>query len=338
MKTTITAPVKQQIERAYFEYRRACYYIIFRHASERGLIECLKSGMTFDQLIAELKVLPKRTKALELFLRALIRFGGIRYDEGSKKYFEVPEFTKKGIVFDRDLIAQAIGKDKIDSVIHSDSYKGILDTLGQEENKVAADFVANNMALWDEFLQQPFYAYGRRHAVANIVGDGDKLLDMACGLGYGLLELREAVGDKGEIVGLEFSPDFAAEAIKRVADYRNIACIRSDVDDGLSFLCDSYFDGAMIIGAFHFLKRKADLFSNVRRVLRKGGRFVVGYAYLNMGTYDQELMDLRFMLREPPAAPMYPTTLLSNAERAGFKHISSVGTIGCFGWYLFEKP
>jgi hypothetical protein len=81
-----------------------------------------------------------------------------------------------------------------------------------------------------------------------------------------------------------------------------------------------------------------DLFSNIHRVLVPGGKFCIGYAYMNLGTYDQEVMDLRLKLREPPTTPTEENEFLNFAKAAGFRLESKEGTIGCFGWYLFSKP
>lgn len=332
-----TSDENKLMEGAYFEYRKACYNILYQHALQRNVIDFCKKGAKFADLMRELRVLPKREEACRLFLVALKRFGALDYDELTDSYVAGEGFKPEDVTLDKDLIAHAVGKNNIDSLIHSNSYKGIIDTLSEKQNNVAADFVADNIGLWDEFLQQPFYAYGRHRAVEHTATENGKVLDIACGPGYGLIELSESVGPGGQVIGIEFSHDFASEAIKRVSTYPNVHVAQTDVDKGMSFLRSSYFNGAMLIGAFHFLKQKMALFDNVYRVLDKGGKFCVGYAYMDLGTYDQEVMDLRFKLRQPPASPTNKEEFLSVAQEAGFKLLSTEATIGCFGWYLFEK-
>ena len=328
----------KKIEACYLEYRKACYNILYKHAEQKGVLKLLHNdGKTFEAISQDLAVLPKRKQALELFLRALVKIGAVAFDETTSRYKKKQDFTEGNLQLNREDIAVAIGNEQAEKLIHADSYRGIVDTFSQEENPVAADFINKNIALWDEFLQQPFYTFGRRLAAEKISKINGTVLDLACGPGFGLLELGELVGPQGQVVGVDFSNDFAQIALERVKQQPNIRVFQADIDGGLGFLRDEYFDGAAMIGAYHFLKRKDIFFGNVARVLKKGGRLCIGYAFMNRNTYDQEIMNLRMLLREPPAAPVDPEWLLNQADQAGLEFISDEGSIGSFGWYLFEK-
>lgn len=337
---SITANVTRpthEMEAAYLEYRRACYYIIYRHAKERGLLSALESPKTIDEIIRDMHFIPERRLALELFLKALTRFGAITTTHATPtRYQKASDIELQPIEFDRDLMAQAISSEKVESLIHSQSYAGLIDALYEKENRVAADFVSSNMQLWNEFLQTPFYRYTRNRALQSITTPAGKVLDLAAGPGFGLVDIAQEVGNNGMVLGLERSRDFISEALKNTEHLPQVRIAQCDLDNGLPFLRDTFFDGAMIVGAFHFLQQREQLFADVARVLKPGGKFCVAYTYMQYGSYDQELMDLRFLLREPPSQPPSRAEVMTMATSHGF-HTQEEFTMGCFGSFVFVK-
>lgn len=336
--TTATEIDQSRMEAAYLEYRRACTHVLHEHARKRGLYATMDGGRSLDQIAEDMGVLPDRRETLRLFLEALCQLGSVTRDgAASDRYAAVADFDNSMSPLDTDLIVHAVGQDSLDSLIHSDNYAGIIDTLGQSENKVAANFTAGNMDLWTEFLNQPFYKFARQSAVDAVTTPGGQVVDLACGPGFGLQELRDRVGDSGAVLGVEQSGDFVAAATERAGDRTNVRCVHADLDRGLNFLRDDHFDGAMIIGAFHFLNNKKQLLQEAARVLRPKGRLCVGYTYMLMGSDDQALMDLRFYMRQPPSKPVTPEQLRTDAADCGLQLVNEHARLGCFGWYLFEK-
>jgi SAM-dependent methyltransferase len=335
----MVADERRVMEGAYQEYRKACYRILWRHVSERGLLDVLAQPRSLDDVASAINVLPERRLGLELLLKAMIRFDAVSVvrDHDETRYQVSPGFDGESDTLDLDLIGRAIGRDNVDRLIHAASYRGIVDALIDSENRISSDFVAANLSLWDEFLQQPFYATGREAAVATIARPGARVLDIGCGIGLGLLELAAAVGPEGEVIGVERSHDFVIESEKRVGGIPGARVMRADADSGLGFLQEGYFDGAMLVGVYHFLKQQRRIFETVARLLRPGGRFVLGYVYLERGTYDQELMDLRMLFREPRATPTTAHEIARLGEGAGLRLTSDEHTLGCFGWFSLER-
>ena len=325
------------MEEAYLEYRKACALIVLRHAEERGLLDALEQPRTLDELVADQGYLPERKPILELLLKGLERTGAVRRTDGAEPRYERNDaVTSEDVEIDTDLVARAIGVDQVAPLLHGQNYGGIVDTLHQPTNPIGADFSAANIPVWDEFLQQPFYAFVRRHAVHSVAKPGSNVLDLACGPGFGLLELAEAVGEDGTVVGVEISRDFVCEALKRTQDLPNVRVAQADLDEGIGFLRAGYFAGAMVIGAYHFLKRPEVLFSEAVRVLQPGGRLAVGYVYSKRGSPDQEIMDLRFALREPPSTPPHPDDIVGLAREHGLTNVDEL-TMGCFTSFVFQR-
>jgi len=327
------APTRAEMEAAYLEYRRACYLILWRHAKARGLLDALEEPRSVDELSAEMGFRPERREHAGLLLDALARYGALeRHDDG--RYSTVADFEPDEI--DRNLLPIAITAESIDNLLHSETFRGVLDTLQQEENLVAAKFGADHLKVWTEFLGQPFYEFMRRSAVDAVASPRARVLDLGCGPGLGLSEIAETVGETGTVVGIEVSEDFVEEARRRTADLPYVRVVHGDLDAGLPDLPEAPFDGAILVGAMHFLHDHDRVLGDVAGVLKPGGRLSIGYAYLRRGSLDQELMDLRFALRDPRPQAIEADRLVGTASGHGLEFVDRFD-FGCFGWFLFER-
>lgn len=323
-----------EMERAYLEYRRACYDIVYRNAVDKGVIDVLRDPVTVAEFADRLGVVPDKVPVAELLLKALVRHGAVSFDAGAGRYAAVarpPEHT-----LDIGLIRLATGHDSFQELRHSENYAGIIDALTVTANPVATTFDGDHLAVWEEVLQAPFYRYSRVQAVREIGTTGPHLLDLACGPGFGLAELAASAPADGTVFGVEISPDFVASATQRNAADQRIRVTRGDVTTPLDYLQEGYFDGAMIVGAYHFLQDPTPLWHNVARLIRPGGTFCVSYVLSKMGTIDQEIMDLRFALRRPVSYQPTRQDVLDLADANGFSLNSEYG-LGAWRWYSFTR-
>ena len=113
----------------------------------------------------------------------------------------------------------------------------------------------------------------RRKAIAQLaLRQGDVVLDVGCGTGLSLERLREVIGAKGRIIGIEQSPEMIAKARERTAanHWRNVTLICSPVE---SANIPRKADAAL----FHFthdILRRPDAIANVIKQLKPGARVV----------------------------------------------------------------
>ncbi|MBP2327305.1 SAM-dependent methyltransferase [Kibdelosporangium banguiense] len=324
----------EEMERSYLEYRRACYDIVYRNAVDRGVLKVLDKPVTLAQFAEKFHVVPDKVDVAGLLLKALVKHGAVKHDPDKDTYTAVAEPPTHEL--DIDLIRQATGRDSFEELRHSENYAGIIDALTTDANPVATTFDSDHLPVWEEVLQAPFYRYSRVQAVREIGGTGPHLLDLACGPGFGLGELAEFAPTDGTVFGVEISTDFVASATQRNAADERIRVTRGDVTQPLDFLQEGYFDGAMIVGAYHFLRNPEPLWDNVARLLRKGGTFCVSYVLSKVGTIDQEIMDLRFALRRPVSYQPTRQQVLDLAEAKGFELIREYG-LGAWRWYSFSR-
>lgn len=336
MPTEHTPPA--EMERSYLEYRKGCYRILYTQARRSGILDHLGEPRTAEKLAEAMGFSPARTHAVDALLRALVRFGAVAMGDDPPRYTLTPDFAFDSTEPDYVLLRSAIGEEQVESLVHATSYADIIDALYDDRHPVDAGFGEANKDLWEEFLQTPFYRYWRETAVAAIATPGAHILDLACGPGFGLQELAANVGDNGLVVGVELSRMFVCEAVQRTESLPRVRVGQCDLNDGVPFLRDAFFDGAMLVGALHYLRNRDTLFEDVARVLRPGGRFCISLAHMKRGTYDQELLDLRLALRETGVFAATRPEIVAAAQRHGFaaEPLDEM-FMGCYGWFVFER-
>jgi SAM-dependent methyltransferase len=113
----------------------------------------------------------------------------------------------------------------------------------------------------------------RRRAIDRLaLRRGETVIDVGCGTGLSLPLLRQAVGPRGRVIGVEQSPDMIEHARGRVAQHKwkNVTLICSPVETAA---IEVTADAAL----FHFthdILRRADAVVNVVRHLAPGARLV----------------------------------------------------------------
>jgi len=99
---------------------------------------------------------------------------------------------------------------------------------------------------------------------------GDTVLDVGCGTGQTILQLAERVGPSGQVIGVDIAPRVLAVARRRTAHLPQVSLLQQDAGDLTlrRYSVDRVFSrfGTM------FFANPVAAFSNLRRMLRPGGR------------------------------------------------------------------
>ncbi|HEY8492249.1 MAG TPA: class I SAM-dependent methyltransferase [Myxococcota bacterium] len=125
-------------------------------------------------------------------------------------------------------------------------------------------------------------------------GPEDRVLELGCGSGRLLLRLAARVR-RGRVVGIDPSP-----LMVRHARHRNrgwIATGRAQIEQGcsrdLSRFADASFDHVLGVHVVCFWSQPARDLAEVRRVLRPGGRLLLGFRPLGPGERDGDGPNVR---------------------------------------------
>lgn len=136
-------------------------------------------------------------------------------------------------------------------------------------------------SVWGNVTQQFFDRIGVR--------DGWNCLDVGSGPGFVTIDLRERVGETGEVTALEPS-QFYLEALQAAVDqrrWRNVKCLRSSVED--AELPSAYFDLVFVRWVLSFSPDPQRFLLPLFRSLKRGGVVAIqDYYYEGLSLFPND--------------------------------------------------
>lgn len=116
----------------------------------------------------------------------------------------------------------------------------------------------------------------RRRAIGTLdPTPGERIVEIGCGTGNGFPSLRDGVGPRGTVVGLEASRGMVRSARDRVRSgrWRNVHVVRGDAREPP--VAPESFDAAYAAMSLSAVPDPTGAIEATRRALRPGGRYVV---------------------------------------------------------------
>lgn len=108
---------------------------------------------------------------------------------------------------------------------------------------------------------------------------GDRIADIGCGNGLLTLELARAVGPSGKIFGIDPSDDMRKPAIERCSDYEWVEIVTGTANE--LPLETATADKAVSVQVFEYLDNVPGAIAEANRILKSGGRLVIGDIHLD---------------------------------------------------------
>lgn len=139
--------------------------------------------------------------------------------------------------------------------------------------------MTRDVRYWDRMSGAPYYLVEKmatqkafRHLLRTTLrlSPGDRVLDLGCGPGVHLDELRAAVSDSGHVLGIDYSPKMIARARRRVSAWPNVEIRQADATT--LDLDPSSFDAVLASFSISATRNVPATVSAIHRVLRPGGR------------------------------------------------------------------
>ncbi len=331
----LMAPIDEAGLKSMVDYRKLIYARIYQQALKEGLLRVLEISHTVEEVQEKMSFKPSRLDTLNALLNVLTAIGAVRayFDPKGQRVFCVTKECMPDYLQEMPATKTSQISTGTMTRTHADVPELTFRCLHGEDVDVRFDEASNEY--WKSVLEAPFYARGREIAADEISSKGACVLDLASGQGHGLKRLAENVGPSGEVVGLELSDYHVQVSRKETKDLKNVRIVQANLDNGLEILEDGKYDGAMIIGAFHFLRKKETLVENVSRALKPKAKLVIGNVYLDADTFDRPYLDMMFSITNPEAraTPTRPSALEYMLKDQGFQVYFSYH-VGSFGWYF----
>ncbi|TDI69423.1 MAG: arsenite methyltransferase [Bacteroidetes bacterium] len=107
------------------------------------------------------------------------------------------------------------------------------------------------------------------------IKSGDTVLDLGSGAGIDAFIAREEVGENGVIIGVDFTPEMVKKATENSAKlgYDNVSFLEGDIED--LPIDEETVDVIISNCVLNLVPHKKEAFSEMYRVLKKGGHFTL---------------------------------------------------------------
>lgn len=150
---------------------------------------------------------------------------------------------------------------------------------------------------------------------------GDALLDLGAGAGNDCFVARRLVGERGNVVGLDFTQAMVEKARKnnQRLGYDNVTFVQGDIED--MPLDGAQFDVIISNCVLNLVPDKQKAFSEMYRVLKAGGRFCISDV-VTVGSLPSEIQSSAEMYVGCVAGAIDKAAYLNVIREAGFRHLT----------------
>jgi arsenite methyltransferase len=150
---------------------------------------------------------------------------------------------------------------------------------------------------------------------------GEVCVDLGCGKGTDLIRLREAAGESGRVIGIDVAEGMIDKARRNIEKfgYTNVDVVRSELEH--LAIPDATADLVISNCTINHAADKKRVWSEIYRVLKPGGRFVISDIYSTLPV-PREYADDPTAVAECWAGAVTRDEYLTTLIGTGFKGIS----------------
>jgi SAM-dependent methyltransferase len=153
------------------------------------------------------------------------------------------------------------------------------------------------------------------------IKEGDIVIDLGSGAGNDCFVARQAVGETGKVIGIDFTDAMIMKARENAMklQFSNVEFIKADIDD--MPLKDNYADVVVSNCVLNLVPNKNKVLAEIYRVLKQGGHFSISDVVL-VGNLPEEIRGAAEMYAGCVSGAIQKSDYLSIIEKSGFKNIS----------------
>jgi demethylmenaquinone methyltransferase/2-methoxy-6-polyprenyl-1,4-benzoquinol methylase len=125
----------------------------------------------------------------------------------------------------------------------------------------------------------------KRQAIeASSLKEGDRVMVFCCGTGYDFPHILRKIGDRGSIVGVDFSPAMLARAQAKIDQekWKNVELIEADVTEFANRRND-FFDAGLCTLGMSIIPQWERAYRNLLSHVRSAGEVIIGDLQLASG-------------------------------------------------------
>lgn len=111
--------------------------------------------------------------------------------------------------------------------------------------------------------------------LAGLVRPGDDCVDVGCGIGYFTIPMARLAGPTGSVTAVDLQPEMLAGVEKRARQAGLLDRIRLHQADASGLHLATTFDFGLAFWMAHEVPDRLSLFSQIRLVLKPGGRLLL---------------------------------------------------------------
>lgn len=150
--------------------------------------------------------------------------------------------------------------------------------------------------------------------------EGDTVLDLGSGAGNDCFVSRAIVGEKGNIIGLDFADNMLEKANENVRKlgYKNVSFIKGDIEN--IPLDENTIDVVISNCVLNLVPNKKAAFEQIHKVLKPNGHFAVSDIVLQ-GDFPEKLREAAFLYAGCVSGALQKEEYIGTIEETGFKNI-----------------
>jgi ubiquinone/menaquinone biosynthesis C-methylase UbiE len=184
------------------------------------------------------------------------------------------------------LIEQGIGGIMI-ALIYGDYEKVNRDGKNLGSKKIKDIYSGRVVKTYDLPISHMFKEFKKQAFLDSALKTGDKVLVFCCGSGLDFPYIIEKIGDKGKIVGIDFSSEMLKKAKKKILtnNWKNIELIEADVTTFQNNVHNSFDVGICTLG-LSIIPDYKTAFYNLHSSVKADGEIIIGDMQLATGKYS----------------------------------------------------